>query len=86
MINPKLEKLRRYYAARLKPCGVSFLDSATEVVPAALHYLGKPSFSKNPADYGAAEALIRQDPMLLGDCVEWRLHQWVGVVGDLGIA
>jgi uncharacterized protein YciI len=38
------------------------------------------------ADYGAAEALIRQDPMLLGDCVEWRLHQWVGVVGDLGIA
>jgi putrescine transport system substrate-binding protein len=39
------------YISKLKSCGVSFLDSATEVVPAALHYLGKPSFSKNPADY-----------------------------------
>ena len=38
------------------------------------------------ADYGAAETLIRQDPMLLGDCVEWRLHQWVGAAGDLGLA
>jgi putrescine transport system substrate-binding protein len=47
------------YAARLKACGVSFLDSATEVVPAALHYLGKPSFSRNPADYTAAAALLR---------------------------
>ena len=37
------------------------------------------------ADYGAAEALIRQDPMLLGDCVEWRLHQWLGAVGDLEV-
>jgi uncharacterized protein YciI len=37
------------------------------------------------ADYGEAEALILQDPMLLGDCVEWRLHQWVGAVGDLGL-
>jgi uncharacterized protein YciI len=37
------------------------------------------------ADYGAADALIRQDPMLLGDCVEWKLHQWVGAVGDLGV-
>ncbi len=47
------------YISRLKSCGVSFLDSATEVVPAALHYLGKPSFSKNPADYPAAAALLR---------------------------
>ena len=37
------------------------------------------------ADYGAAEALILQDPMLLGDCVEWKLHLWVGAVGDLGL-
>ena len=39
------------YISKMKGCGVSFLDSATEVVPAALHYLGKPSFSKNPSDY-----------------------------------
>ncbi|HRD84651.1 MAG TPA: polyamine ABC transporter substrate-binding protein [Rubrivivax sp.] len=47
------------YISKLKSCGVSYLDSATEVVPAALHYLGKPSFSKNPSDYAAAAALLK---------------------------
>ena len=47
------------YISKLKSCGVSYLDSATEVVPAALHYLGKPSFSKNPGDYAAAAALLK---------------------------
>jgi putrescine transport system substrate-binding protein len=47
------------YISKMKGCGVSFLDSASEVVPAALHYLGKPSFSKNPSDYGAAAALLK---------------------------
>jgi putrescine transport system substrate-binding protein len=46
------------YVSRLKGCGVSFLDSATEVVPAALHYLGKPSFSKVASDYAAAANLL----------------------------
>lgn len=47
------------YISKLKSCGVSFLDSATEVVPAALHYLGKPSFSKSPSDYSAAATLLK---------------------------
>jgi putrescine transport system substrate-binding protein len=47
------------YISKLKGCGVSFLDSATEVVPAALHYLGKPSFSKNTGDYAQAGALLK---------------------------
>jgi putrescine transport system substrate-binding protein len=47
------------YISKLKGCGVSFLDSATEVVPAALHYLGKPSFSKTPSDYAAATTLLK---------------------------
>ena len=47
------------YVSRLKSCGVSFLDSATEVVPAALHYLGKPPFSKTASDYAAAAQLLR---------------------------
>jgi putrescine transport system substrate-binding protein len=47
------------YISKLKSCGVSFLDSASEVVPAALHYLGKPSFSKSPSDYGAAAKLLK---------------------------
>jgi len=47
------------YVSRLKGCGVSFLDSASEVIPAALHYLGKPAFSKNPSDYSAAAQLLK---------------------------
>jgi putrescine transport system substrate-binding protein len=47
------------YMSKLKGCGISYLDSATEIVPAALHYLGKPSFSKNPSDYGVAAALLK---------------------------
>jgi putrescine transport system substrate-binding protein len=43
----------------MKGCGVSFLDSATEVIPAALHYLGKPPFSKNPGDYTAAANVLK---------------------------
>ncbi|MFN0184240.1 MAG: polyamine ABC transporter substrate-binding protein [Aquabacterium sp.] len=47
------------YISKMKGCGVSFLDSASEVIPAALHYLGKPSFSKNPSDYQAAANLLK---------------------------
>jgi putrescine transport system substrate-binding protein len=48
------------YISKMKGCGVSFLDSATEVIPAALHYLGKPPFSKNPSDYTAAANLLKE--------------------------
>ena len=47
------------YISRLKSCGVSVLDSASEVLPAALHYLGKDSFSKSSADYQEALALLK---------------------------
>jgi putrescine transport system substrate-binding protein len=47
------------YISKLKSCGVSFLDSSSEVIPAALHYLGKPSFSKTPSDYTAAANLLK---------------------------
>ena len=47
------------YVSKLKSCGVSFLDSASEVVPAALHYLGKPLDTRNPADYAAVAALLK---------------------------
>ncbi|MCK6432523.1 MAG: polyamine ABC transporter substrate-binding protein [Aquabacterium sp.] len=47
------------YISKLKSCGVSFLDSSSEVVPAALHYLGKPPFSKERADYSAAASLLK---------------------------
>jgi len=47
------------YISKLKSCGVSFLDSPTEIVPAALWYLGKPAYSKNPGDYSAAANLLK---------------------------
>jgi putrescine transport system substrate-binding protein len=47
------------YAAKLKSCGVSFLDSPSEVLPAALIYLGKPAYSKNAADYADAGKLLQ---------------------------
>ena len=47
------------YISKLRGCGTSYLDSASEVVPAALHYLGKPPFSKTPADYAAAASLLK---------------------------
>lgn len=47
------------YVSKLKSCGVSVLDSADEVVPAALHYLGKQRVSKSAADYNAALTLLK---------------------------
>ena len=47
------------YVSKLKSCGVSFLDSPTDVIPAALHYLGKPPFSRNQADYQGVAPLLK---------------------------
>ena len=47
------------YMSKLKSCGVSFLDSATEIIPAALHYLGKNPYSKNPGDYAEVGPLLK---------------------------
>jgi putrescine transport system substrate-binding protein len=47
------------YISKLKSCGVSFLDSPTEVVPATLHYLGKQAYSKNIADYQLVPPVLK---------------------------
>jgi len=52
IFNPK-------YASKLKSCGVSFLDSPSEVLPAALMYIGKPAYSKNAADYTEAGKVLQ---------------------------
>jgi putrescine transport system substrate-binding protein len=46
------------YISKAKSCGVSVLDSGDEVFPATLRYLGKPPYSKNPADYQEAGRLL----------------------------
>ncbi|MEG7362407.1 MULTISPECIES: polyamine ABC transporter substrate-binding protein [Pseudomonas] len=43
---------------KLKQCGVSFLDSPTEMLPAALHYLGYKPDSQDPKEIKAAEELF----------------------------
>jgi putrescine transport system substrate-binding protein len=48
------------YASRLKACGVSFLDSASEVLPVAMLHVGKPAFSRNAADYTAAAEMLKK--------------------------
>jgi putrescine transport system substrate-binding protein len=47
------------YISKLKSCGVSFLDSPTEIIPAALHYLGKPAYSNSTADYAGVAPLLK---------------------------
>ena len=47
------------YMSKLKSCGVSFLDSGDEVIPAALHYLGKPRVTTNAADYNQALTMLK---------------------------
>ena len=47
------------YVSKLKSCGVSVLDSASEIVPAALLYAGKPAYSKDPNDYAEAAKVLK---------------------------
>ncbi|NRH28093.1 polyamine ABC transporter substrate-binding protein [Pseudomonas sp. MS19] len=43
---------------KLSTCGVSFLDSPDEMIPAVLNYMGLDPNSKNPDDYKKAEAKL----------------------------
>ena len=47
------------YISKLKSCGVSVLDSPSEVLPPALLYLGKPAYSKVGSDYQEAGRLLQ---------------------------
>ncbi len=82
------------YMARLKSCGVSFLDSGDEVIPAALHYLGKKT-TGNQADYDQALALLRpvrtdvtmfSSSGYINDLANGGLCAVMGWSGDINIA
>lgn len=50
--------------AKLKQCGVAFLDTPSEIFPTVLNYLGKDPNSQNPQDYEQATkflATLRND-------------------------
>jgi len=83
------------YLSRLKSCGVSFLDSPTEIVPAAAHYLGKKAYSKDPANYaGTGELLAKIRPYVtlfssygyINDMANGSICVALGWSGDINIA
>ncbi len=45
-------------AAKLADCGISVLDAPTEIIPAAMNYLGLDPKSKNPDDFKKAADLL----------------------------
>lgn len=47
------------YVSKLKGCGVSFLDTASEIMPIALKYIGKDPRSKDAADYAEAGKMLK---------------------------
>lgn len=47
------------YASKLQKCGISVLDTASEIMPIALKYIGKDPRSKNPADYAEAGKMLK---------------------------
>jgi putrescine transport system substrate-binding protein len=53
VFNPK-------YTNKLKKCGISMLDSASDVFPSALIYLGKKAYSNTPSDYTDAFNMLQQ--------------------------
>jgi putrescine transport system substrate-binding protein len=83
------------YASKLKSCGVSFLDSASEVLPLALGYIGKPPYSRNAADYPAAAAMLKKirpyvtrfsSSGYINDLADGALCVVMGYSGDINIA
>ncbi len=51
--------LKPEHAKRLAKCGISILDSAIDVVPSVLNYLGKSPDSTDSADLAAVETTLR---------------------------
>ncbi|HLD66214.1 MAG TPA: polyamine ABC transporter substrate-binding protein [Pseudomonas sp.] len=77
---------------KLSGCGVAFLDSADELIPAMLNYLGLDPNSLNPADYQKAEAkLLAVRPYVtyfhsskyIGDLANGDICVAVGFSGDV---
>ncbi|WP_137892731.1 extracellular solute-binding protein [Ramlibacter sp. 2FC] len=82
------------YTAKLKSCGIAYLDSPTEVLPPALHYIGKNAYSNDPADHKAAgEMLAKVRPhvrlfssTMIDDLAGGKACVALGWAGDINIA
>lgn len=82
------------YTSKLKSCGIAYLDSPTEIIPVALHYIGKDAYSNDPADYKAASdmlAKVRKDvrifsSTMIDDIAGSKACVAIGWSGDINIA
>jgi putrescine transport system substrate-binding protein len=87
VFNPK-------YTAKLKSCGIAYLDSPAEIMPVALHYIGKDAYSSVPADYKAAATMlfkVRKDIKLfsstmIDDVASGKACAVIGWSGDINMA
>jgi putrescine transport system substrate-binding protein len=82
------------YTSKLKSCGIAYLDSPTEIMPVALHYIGKDAYSNDPADYKLANEMlmkVRKDVRLfsstmIDDIAGGKACVAVAWSGDVNIA
>lgn len=82
------------YTSKLKSCGIAYLDSPTEIIPVALHYIGKDAYSNDPADYKLASdmlAKVRKDvrvfsSTMIDDIAGGKACVVIGWSGDINIA
>ena len=83
------------YMSKLKSCGVSFLDSASEIMPAALHAMGKNPYSKTQGDYQEAAAMLQKirpyvtlfsSSGYINDMANGSICVALGWAGDINIA
>jgi putrescine transport system substrate-binding protein len=83
------------YASKLAGCGISFMDSGNEVMPAALLYVNKDPYTLNPADYKlAGDMLVKvrsyirifSSSSYINDLANGSLCAVIGYSGDINIA
>ncbi|MGQ3115131.1 MAG: extracellular solute-binding protein [Hydrogenophaga sp.] len=82
------------YSSKLKSCGIAYLDSPSEILPVALHYVGKPAYSENPEDFKLAGEMlkkVRKDVRLfsstmIDDIAGGKACAFIGWSGDINIA
>ena len=82
------------YTAKLKSCGIAYLDSPTEIIPPAMHYLGKNAYSNDPADHKAAGQMLAKvrshirmfTSTMIDDLVGGKACVALGWAGDMNIA
>ncbi|MFP8835239.1 extracellular solute-binding protein [Hydrogenophaga sp. XSHU_21] len=82
------------YSSKLRSCGIAYLDSPSEILPVALHYVGKPAYSEKPEDFKAALDMlmkVRKDVRLfsstmIDDIASGKACAFIGWSGDINIA